>query len=266
VLAAWLERDDVLAAAKVDRPHDVHAPVEWHFLANGGDPVEHEASGREEDAVLVGAVDTGDRTVHSPGHYPDSACFQTAIDGKEGVMLASLSAVFHSTAFTVTADLVLFCAVLIWLGVAFWTHRDAKRRLDDPLLIWAATALGLVPLAGPLVYLLFRPPETLADVRARRAELRALEAHLERRGPVCPVCRAGVEPAFLVCPVCTTRLKEPCRACGAALEPLWQACPHCGVHIDAPVPVDLDAALTAEAAANGSEKARSRRPRRAAAS
>jgi predicted amidophosphoribosyltransferase len=103
-------------------------------------------------------------------------------------------------------------------------------------------------------------------VRARRAELRALEAHLERRGPVCPVCRAGVEPAFLVCPVCTTRLKEPCRACGAALEPLWQACPHCGIHVDAPAPVDLDAALTAEAAANGSEKARSRRPRRAAAS
>lgn len=181
-------------------------------------------------------------------------------------MLGSLSAVFHSTAFRVTVDVALFCAVLVWLGCAFRTHRDAKRRLDDPFLIWAATALGLVPLAGPLVYLLFRPPETLADVRARRTEVRVLEAHLERRGPACPVCRAAVEPAFLICPVCTTRLKEPCRGCKAPLEPLWQACPYCGIHIDAPVPVDLDAALTAEVAAKGSEKARSKRRRRAAAS
>jgi hypothetical protein len=181
-------------------------------------------------------------------------------------MVGSLSTVFHSTAVTVTVDVVLFLAAVAWLGWAFWTHRDAKRRLDDPILIWAATALGLVPVAGPLVYLLFRPPETLADVRARRAELRALEAHLERRGPICPVCRAGVEASFLVCPVCTTRLKEPCQACGAPLEPLWQACPYCAVPLDTPAPADLDAALSAEVALNGNKKARSKGPRRAAAS
>ena len=147
-------------------------------------------------------------------------------------MLGSLSAVFHSTAFTVTVDLVLSCVVLVWLGWAFWTHRDAKRRLDDPLPIWAATALGLVPVAGPLVYLLFRPPETLADLRARRTELRALEAHLERRGPLCPVCRAGVEPSYLVCPVCTTRLKQACPTCKSPLEALWQICPYCATPIE----------------------------------
>jgi hypothetical protein len=76
-------------------------------------------------------------------------------------MVGSLSTVFHSTAVTVTVDVLLFLAAVAWLGWAFWTHRDAKRRLDDPILIWAATALGLVPVAGPLVYLLFRPPETL---------------------------------------------------------------------------------------------------------
>jgi hypothetical protein len=182
-------------------------------------------------------------------------------------MVGSLSTIFHSTAFTLTVDSLLFCAALVWLGWAFWTHRDAKRRVDDPILIWASTALGLVPIAGPLVYLLFRPPETLADVRARRAELRALEAHLERRGgPLCPVCRAGVESSFLVCPVCTTRLKEPCRDCGAPLEPLWQACPYCAAPLDTAVPVDLDAALSAEVALNGNKKARSKSPRRAAAS
>jgi Double zinc ribbon len=181
-------------------------------------------------------------------------------------VLGSVSSIFHSTAFVVARDLALLCAVLFWLGCAYWTHRDAKRRIDDPLLVWTATFLGLLPLAGPLAFLLFRPPETLAEARTRRVELRTLETSLDRRGPQCPVCRAAVEPAFLVCPVCTTHLKEPCRACEAPLEPLWQVCPYCTAPVKAPAVVDLDAALAAEAAANASKKAPAKRPRRAAAS
>jgi predicted amidophosphoribosyltransferase len=41
------------------------------------------------------------------------------------------------------------------------------------------------------------------------------------------VCRAAVEPEFLVCPVCTTKLKQACVSCKAPLEPLWQVCPFC---------------------------------------
>jgi hypothetical protein len=181
-------------------------------------------------------------------------------------VLGSASAIFHSTAFVVARDLVLFCAVLLWLGCAYWTHRDARRRIDDPLLVWTATLLGLAPIVGPLAYLLFRPPETLADARTRRVELRALETSLDRREPRCPVCRTAVGPAFLVCPVCTTHLKEPCRACEAPLEPLWQVCPYCTTPVKAPAVADLDAALTAEAALNSRAKAPSKRPRRAAAS
>ena len=182
-------------------------------------------------------------------------------------MLGSISAVLHSTPVVVARDLALFCAVLIWLGAAFWTHRDAKRRLDDGLLVWTATLLGLVPVAGPLVYLLFRPPETLADVGARRIELRALELSLNRREPRCPGCRTAVEASFLVCPVCTTRLKEPCRACEAPLEPLWQACPYCAAPVvKAPAKLDLDAVLVAKTAPNGNGNAHVARPPRAAAS
>ena len=115
--------------------------------------------------------------------------------------------------------------------------------------VWGATLLGLVPLVGPLVYVLVRPPETLEERRARRTELRALEAELARQPDACPLCRTAVEDAFLVCPMCTTRLKEPCSTCRAPLAPRWLACPYCGTHTDAPVAVDLDAALTAEAAA-----------------
>jgi hypothetical protein len=182
-------------------------------------------------------------------------------------MLGSISAVFHSTAFNVARDLALFCAALVWLGSAFWTRRDAKRRIDDALLVSTATLLGLVPVLGPLVYLLFRPPETLEDVRARRIELRALETRLARREPRCPGCRTAVEASFLICPVCTTRLKEPCRACEAPLESLWQACPYCATPVlEAPATLELDTVLMAKTAANGNGNARAGRPRRAAAS
>ena len=36
-----------------------------------------------------------------------------------------------------------------------------------------------------------------------------------------------VEPEFLVCPVCTTKLKQACVTCKHPLEPLWQVCPYC---------------------------------------
>jgi predicted amidophosphoribosyltransferase len=50
----------------------------------------------------------------------------------------------------------------------------------------------------------------------------------------CPVCRADVEPTFLACPVCTTKLKSACRRCKAPLEPLWQMCPYCETPVDTP--------------------------------
>jgi hypothetical protein len=182
-------------------------------------------------------------------------------------MLGSISALLHSTPVTVGRDIALFCLALVWLGSAFWTHRDAERRIDDRLLVSTATLLGLVPVAGQLVYLLFRPPETLEDVRARRIELRALETRLTRREPRCPGCRTAVEASFLICPVCTTRLKKPCRACEAPLERLWQACPYCAAPVlEAPTALDLDAVLVAKTASNGNGNARARRPRRAAAS
>ena len=146
---------------------------------------------------------------------------------------------------------MLFAAVL-WLGLAFRVHRDARRRVDDGFLVALATLLGLgVPFVGPLVYLLFRPPETLEESRVRRVELLALRDRVGRPEPTCPVCRTEIELDFLVCPVCTSRLKQACTRCDAALDPLWQVCPYCAVPVEALPSFDLDAALTAEAAAGG---------------
>lgn len=158
----------------------------------------------------------------------------------------SLHSLFHSTAFAIAIDSAVALVVVFWLGLAYWVHRDARRRIGDPFLVFFANLLGLVPFVGPVVYLLFRPAETLHDVRARRAELRALEQHLARSQPACPVCSSSVELDWVACPVCTTMLRQPCARCNAPLEPLWQICPYCTTPI-APSQVDLDAALTEEA-------------------
>jgi hypothetical protein len=135
---------------------------------------------------------------------------------------------FSSSTWSVMWKLGVLFIVVFWLASAYWVYKDARRRIEDPWLVAMATLLGLVPpFVGPLVYLFFRPPEYLEDRRERELEIRAMEEQLGNRVSHCPVCRAAVEPEFLVCPVCTTKLKQACVSCKAPLEPLWQVCPYC---------------------------------------
>ena len=138
-------------------------------------------------------------------------------------------------------------AAVFWLASAFRVFRDARRRIASGWLVGTATLLGLVvPFLGPLVYLFFRPAELLREVRERELELRAIEQRLALRGIECPTCRASVESTYLVCPICTTRLRQACLSCNAPLEAIWLACPYCA----APVPpvASLPGGTTAEIA------------------
>jgi Double zinc ribbon len=130
------------------------------------------------------------------------------------------------------AAVLIAVAAVFWLASAYWTVKDARRRIDDSWLLVLAALVGLVPYIGPLVYMLFRPPEYLEDVRERELEIKAMEDRLSRRGLVCPVCRSEVESSFLVCPICTTKLRQACPTCRAPLEALWQVCPYCETPID----------------------------------
>ena len=140
---------------------------------------------------------------------------------------------FDSKAWLLTRNLGLFFLVVFWLATAFWVYKDARRRIEDRWFVRTATALGLVPpFVGPFIYMLFRPPEYLEDVRERELEIRAMEDRLARRDLHCPVCRAEVGGDFLVCPVCTTKLKQACVNCKAPLEALWQICPYCETPVE----------------------------------
>jgi Double zinc ribbon len=134
---------------------------------------------------------------------------------------------------------VVLCVAVFWLASAFWTYKDARRRIDDPWLVTLATVLGLVPYVGPLVYMLFRPPEYLEDVRERELEIKAMEDRLSHRDYRCPVCRSEVDASFLVCPICTTKLRQACSTCRAPLEPLWQVCPYCETPIEPTVAASI---------------------------
>ncbi len=134
---------------------------------------------------------------------------------------------FSSGTWGVAWRLALFFLAIFWLSLAYWVYKDARRRVEDSFLVWMAVVLGLIPFAGPLVYMLFRPPEYLEDVRERELEIKAMEERFARRDLHCPVCRAEVGPDYLVCPVCTTKLKQACVTCKAPLEALWQICPYC---------------------------------------
>jgi RNA polymerase subunit RPABC4/transcription elongation factor Spt4 len=132
----------------------------------------------------------------------------------------------------VIRNLVLFVVFVFWVATVYWVNKDARRRIQDPLLVWVSTLLGVVPFIGPLIYMLFRPPEYLEDVRERDLEIKAIERRLGGEELRCPVCRAEIEEEFLVCPVCTTKLRQSCANCHRPLEALWQICPYCETPIE----------------------------------
>jgi hypothetical protein len=156
----------------------------------------------------------------------------------EGEPLDFVSDFFDSEEWFVIRNVTLFFLVVFWLASAYWVYKDARRRIDDPWLLAMAVALGVFPpFVGPLLYMLFRPPEYLEDVRERELEIKAMEDSLEV-AERCPVCRAAIEPTFLACPVCATKLKDSCRRCKAPLEPLWQICPFCETPVESPRAVE----------------------------
>jgi hypothetical protein len=130
-------------------------------------------------------------------------------------------------------SLLILFLVVIWLATLYWTFADARRRIEDPMLVGCATIAALFPFVGTVVYMIVRPPDYLEDARERELEIAAAEARIEElRRNSCPYCDFEVEKSFLVCPSCQRRLKDPCGNCGRPLDPRWKLCPYCEAEID----------------------------------
>src|SRR6188768_2516431 len=142
-----------------------------------------------------------------------------------------------NSALNTAASVALLILGVLYLALIFWTFADARRRIDDPLLVVCATLTAFFPFIGVIVYLIVRPPEFLDDVRLRELEMTAAEARLASLDySLCPHCDYEVQSDYLRCPSCMRKLKERCYSCSKPIDPAWRICPFCEAETSAPSP------------------------------
>jgi hypothetical protein len=142
-----------------------------------------------------------------------------------------------NSALNTAASVALLILGVLYLALIFWTFADARRRIDDPLLVICATLASFFPFVGTIVYLIVRPPEFLDDVRLRELEMTAAEARLANLDyQLCPHCDYEIKADYLRCPSCMRKLKERCYSCSKPIDPAWRICPFCEAETNAPTP------------------------------
>jgi RNA polymerase subunit RPABC4/transcription elongation factor Spt4 len=116
----------------------------------------------------------------------------------------------------------------LWLSLILWTYRDMRLRSRDPLLrLLAVIIAALLFLPGVVIYLILRPANTLEQEYQHALEEEALLQSIEDV-PQCPGCGRRIQPTWIVCPSCHTRLKKACHQCRKLMELSWNLCPYCG--------------------------------------
>src|SRR5438445_13657123 len=89
--------------------------------------------------------------------------------------------------------------VALWIASVWWTFRDIRARTTDIFLQVAATLLAaVVSFPGWLIYVILRPPKTLAQLYEDSLEddafLQGIHVHNPR-----PVRTQRVDPELIVC-------------------------------------------------------------------
>ena len=134
----------------------------------------------------------------------------------------------ESSGFSLAVSLLILCLVVLYLALIYWTYQDARRRIDDPVMVGLSTFVALFPFVGPIIYMVLRPPEYLEDVRERDLELANAEARAQQfHRLLCPYCSYRIEREFVRCPSCLRKLKERCANCSRPLDQAWTICPYC---------------------------------------
>ena len=162
---------------------------------------------------------------------------------------------------SLAVNLLILFLVVLYLAMIAYVFLDARRRLDDSVLVGCATVAALFPFVGPLVYSILRPPEFREDARERELEIRASELRLRQlQEQSCPNCEFPVEREFLRCPSCRARIKDPCESCGKPIDPRWSLCPYCETPTRRPEPAARRSGGGGERAPRTPRPTRSKRP------
>ncbi len=147
------------------------------------------------------------------------------------------------------SDLVVLIAAFLgaflsalWLSLVFWTYRDMRARSRDLFAaVLAAAVVGVLTLPGLIIYLILRPPKTLAETYEQSLEEEALLQEIEEKR-VCPGCGRQAHEDWRICPNCLTKLKKTCAQCGQLMDLPWNVCPYCTTPVEGRAAADEAAA------------------------
>ena len=129
---------------------------------------------------------------------------------------------------------IIAYSAAVWLALVGWTYQDIRRRTHSWVgILFSALVVLLFGLPGIILYIMLRPPETLAVEYERKLEETAILRDLEHER-ACPTCKRDIDEDFVICPHCTTELKRACSGCERAVKAHWQACPYCTTSLLAP--------------------------------
>jgi hypothetical protein len=141
------------------------------------------------------------------------------------------------TLLTAVLAIVIAYLVVLWLALAFYVVRDARRRTTSPGFTLLAMLLGFAPpFLGALIYFMVRPPMTLEQVRSLAIEEQVLLEPPPEGIPTrpCPTCGREIEQEFILCPYCRTQFARRCTGCDRSLRLGWGVCPYCATEVGAP--------------------------------
>lgn len=122
--------------------------------------------------------------------------------------------------------------IALWFALVAWTFRDIEARSRSVFTqVFSTLLVVLFFIPGLLLYLILRPKETLDQAFQRALEEEYLLQDLDDL-PLCRGCQRAVDPEFVLCPHCQTRLRAPCPACNRLIDLRWSVCPYCALSVD----------------------------------
>lgn len=142
---------------------------------------------------------------------------------EKGIDMSELISQMITPQLQTAFKICLFLLVVLYVLSIVWTIRDAYLR-GAKWPIWAV--VSLVPIIGVIAYCLLRPPLYRIDQDEQELEIAIKQRELQKYGE-CANCGCQVESDFVICPSCHTQLKNLCPTCHRALDPAWTVCPYC---------------------------------------
>ena len=143
----------------------------------------------------------------------------------------AIGSIFDNPVIQLGFKFVLFYLAFLWLAAAYWAFRDMQGRSANPLAPYLAAAFIIVSLPvfpfAVYAYRIVRPQERIGDVYERNLAEEAMLAEIEAI-PHCPSCDRRVDPAWIICPTCRTRLNRVCPNCTRLVGLDWSLCAWCG--------------------------------------